>query len=233
MSFPTNFRAQRDKGWAQVKFPCIGFYSFLEFSIGKAPHYETILARLKNGATLLDMGCCFGQDIRKLVSDGASGQNLTGTELEPVFVELGYELFQDRETLGARFETGDVFAEGCYGLEYGTFDFVHTGSFFHQFTWQEQVEALRKCLRLLKPKGGSMLIGRQIAAEEPGTIQHAQLRSGEAYNHDVQTWKKLVAEVTGQIGLNVKVEVELDEVKRERVDRKWKMMKFCLEIVES
>lgn len=192
--------------------------------------YDAILSRLKAGATLLDMGCCLGQDIRKLVYDGAPAENLTGTELEPVFIDLGYELFKDRDRLQAQFITGDIFADGAYGLADGTFDFIHTGSFFHQFNWSEQVEALTKCLRLLKPKPGSMLLGRQIATEEPGSIKHAQLRSGEAYNHNIDTWKTLVAETTEQMGLRANVEAELTDVKRNRADRKWKMMRFCIEL---
>lgn len=185
---------------------------------------------MKNGATLLDMGCCFGQDIRKLVHDGAPAESLTGTELEPVFIDLGYELFRDRDVLGAKFITGDIFAEGTYGLRDGTFDFVHTASFFHLFSRQEQIEALTKCIRLLKPRAGSMLFGRQIAADEPGTIQRAQLRSNEAYHHDVESWRKLVREVTEKLGLQALVEAELTEDKRNRDDRKWKMMRFSIEL---
>lgn len=176
------------------------------------------------------MGCCFGQDLRKLVCDGAPGENLTGAELEPVFIELGYELFKDRKTLKANLIAGDIFSDGAYGLQAGTFDFVHAGSFFHQFTWQEQTEALAKCLRLLKPQADSMLLGRQIAAGEPGTIKHAQFRSGEAYNHDTESWRKLVAEVTDKLGLKVNVDVELMEGRREAADRKWRMMRFSIEL---
>lgn len=211
-----------------MKFPCIGFYAFLEFSIGKAMHYDDILSRLKSGATLLDMGCCFGQDIRKLVHEGVPSENLTGTELEPIFIDLGYELFRDKERLQTKFIAGDIFSDQAYGLEDGSFDFVHTGSFFHQFTWAEQITALSKCLRLLKPKAGSMLIGRQIAMEQPGSIKHAQLRSGEAYNHNIDSWKKLVADVTDELGVKADVEVALMEVKREKGERKWKMMRFCV-----
>lgn len=197
-------------------------------SIGKAIHYDEIFSRLQQGATLLDMGCCFGQDIRKLVYEGVPAEQLTGTELEPVFVDLGYELFRDKDTLSAKFVVGDIFANGAYGLEDGTFDFIHTGSFFHQFTWVEQLESLEKCLRLLKPSAGSMLVGRQIATDTPGTIKHVALRRGEAFHHDIESWKELVREVAKQMGLKVDVEADLMDLKRDRVDRKWKMMRFCI-----
>lgn len=35
--------------------------------------YPEVLERIKNGDQYLDIGCCVGQDIRKLVSDLAIG----------------------------------------------------------------------------------------------------------------------------------------------------------------
>lgn len=62
---------------------------------------------------MLDLGCCCAQDLRKLVHDGAPSENLWGAELKGGFLELGYELFLDRETLKAHFIEADVFdAEG-------------------------------------------------------------------------------------------------------------------------
>lgn len=34
----------------------------------KEPYYDEVLSRVKNGEKLLDLGCCFGQELRKLVS---------------------------------------------------------------------------------------------------------------------------------------------------------------------
>ena len=188
-------------------------------------HYDEVLTRLKSGDNLLDIGCCFGQDIRKLVFDGAPATSLTGAELEQVFIDLGYELFNDKTTLPSKFISGDIFAKGAYGLENGSFDFVHAGSFFHQFTWDEQKEAVTKCLHLLKVKPGSMLLGRQIATDEPGVIKHKSLRSGEAYNHSIETFQKLVDEVIEATGIKLNVEIEHSEMRREG---NYKMMGFCL-----
>ncbi|KAL8695808.1 MAG: hypothetical protein Q9201_007954 [Fulgogasparrea decipioides] len=56
----------------------------------------------------LDLGCCLGQDIRKLVVDGAASENLYGLDIEPHFIDLGYELFRDRRTLKSRFTIADL-----------------------------------------------------------------------------------------------------------------------------
>lgn len=117
---------------------------------------------MKDGATLLDLGCCFGQDIRKLVYDGAPSENITGSDLDAGFIDLGYDLFRDKNKLKSTFKTGDFFAPEKAGLEDGSFDFVHASSFFHLFNLDEQADAIARCLCLLKRKPGSALFGRQV-----------------------------------------------------------------------
>lgn len=50
---------------------------FLQLNISLSPVYDEVLFRLKKDEKLLDLGCCFGQDIRKLVQDGVPSQNRT------------------------------------------------------------------------------------------------------------------------------------------------------------
>jgi hypothetical protein len=64
---------------------------------------------VKNGGSFLDIGCCFAQDIRKLVHDGAPADSLWGAELVPDFIDLGYELFNDKTSLGANFMVANIF----------------------------------------------------------------------------------------------------------------------------
>lgn len=116
-----SYTLQRDKAWRKYKYPCIGLYTFLEFGISTLPQYEQVLSRTKQGEKLLDLGCCMGQDIRKLVFDGAPAENVSATELEPEFIDLGFELFRDKERLErTTFTTGDFFYSR-YGHAYTTF----------------------------------------------------------------------------------------------------------------
>ena len=66
-----------------------------------------MLERIKSGQTLLDLGCCFGQDLRRLVADGAPSRNLCGMDCNATFIDLGYDLFLDRETFEATFVVSD------------------------------------------------------------------------------------------------------------------------------
>lgn len=61
--------SQRVPGLTRPKFPypCIGQFRFLSLGIANSPHYDEVLQRLRGGEKLLDVGCCFGQEIRKLV----------------------------------------------------------------------------------------------------------------------------------------------------------------------
>lgn len=74
-------RDQRDKAWEVFPYPCIGQFRFLNLSLCQQPSYSSVLERLKGGAKYVDIGCCLGQDIRRLVADGAPAENLYGAEL--------------------------------------------------------------------------------------------------------------------------------------------------------
>lgn len=60
---------------------------------------------------MLDFGCCFGHDIRALVTDGAPAENLCGAEINATFLDLGFELFRDHESLKSSFYTANIFDE--------------------------------------------------------------------------------------------------------------------------
>ena len=56
------------------------------------PSYPRILSLLEASQsqhTLLDIGCCFAQDVRKLVYDGAPSQNLYAWDWKGEFLDLG------------------------------------------------------------------------------------------------------------------------------------------------
>ncbi|KAK0341756.1 hypothetical protein LTR02_017117 [Friedmanniomyces endolithicus] len=127
-SLVPHVRAIREKAFKLFPYPCIGLYSFLAFTIAKSPQYPDILHRLKAGEALLDLGCCFGQDLRRLVFDGAPASNLTGVELEQGFLDLGYELLLDRGRFRVPLIAGDFF-EPIPGLEKGSFDMIHAAFF--------------------------------------------------------------------------------------------------------
>ena len=83
---------QREQGFASNPYPCIGLYRFLNLTLLTHPLYNAILQRLKSSdASYLDLGCCFGQDLRQLVNDGVPSERLVGLDIAEPLIERGYD----------------------------------------------------------------------------------------------------------------------------------------------
>jgi ubiquinone/menaquinone biosynthesis C-methylase UbiE len=194
--------SQRDKAFAVFHYPCIGRWRFLDLYITNAPEYPDIIARLKAGETLLDVGCCFGHILRQVVVDGAPAKNLAGTDLRPEFIELGYELFRDKDTLDVNFVTGDVLDPTNTSLAVldAKFDIVHSASFFHLFGWDDQVTVGERIVRFFKPRAKALVLGRQVGTRDPLTLEEYRKQGEKRYQHNVETLQKLwdvIGEKTG------------------------------------
>jgi SAM-dependent methyltransferase len=182
------------------------------------PHYPSLLSRLKSeNQAFLDLGCCFGQDLRALAAAGAPLQNLYATDLRRDFWELGYELFKDKETLKSRFIEGDVMADesttegGLKELD-GKINIVYAGSFLHLFDYAGQFKVCERIVRLLKPVKGSVVLGRQSGHVVAGERAHRTNYREKVFRHNEESFKKMWEEVGEKTGTRWKVEVELQEV---------------------
>ncbi|MCJ1298531.1 hypothetical protein MMC08_001321 [Hypocenomyce scalaris] len=202
----------RERAWDIWPYPCIGRFNFLDLGISQSTLYPHILRRVKDGQTLLDLGCCFGQDIRKLVSDGAPAENLWGADLRAEFINLGYDLFLDKETLKTTFLTADIFdPESALKQLDGQIDIVYTGSFFHLFVWDDQVKVAKRVARLLKPRKGSLVLGRQVGTVKPGEYPHRTNPTGVMWRHDGASFASMWKEVGEATGTKWDVNATLDE----------------------
>lgn len=195
LALATHVQAIRADAWQVFKYPCIGLYGFLRLVSSTLPVYDSVLERLKGGETLLDLGCGMGQEIRKLIFDGAPAENIDGLELERSFIDYGYDLFKDRAKLRSLFHVGDVLHTSTQTLGVQPFDIVMAIYFFHLFNWTEQVEVLTRVVRLLKPKSQSLIFGVQFGCENARSIPHSTSHSGEVFGHNAESWSKLVQEV--------------------------------------
>jgi SAM-dependent methyltransferase len=170
--------------------------------------YQVLLARLKAGGRFLDVGCCLGQDIRKLAFDGAPGEHLVGAELSEGFIELGYELFRDREKLGATLLAANILdEEGPLQELKHTFDVVQLGMILHLFSWDEQVVVFKHAIGLLKDAKGSLIIG-QATGHLDGALTPGW--RGNTFKHNVETFKKLIDQISLETGTRWEAQAELD-----------------------
>jgi 2-polyprenyl-3-methyl-5-hydroxy-6-metoxy-1,4-benzoquinol methylase len=60
--------SQRDKAWSIYPYNCIGRWMFLRLRMSQHPLYSEVQRKVRDGASLLDIGCGLGQDLRKSVS---------------------------------------------------------------------------------------------------------------------------------------------------------------------
>lgn len=181
-------------------------------NIQKSDAYNEVIQRIQSGEQYLDIGCCMGQDIRKLVYDGAPSENIFASDLQARFWDIGYEMFNDKSSLKATFIEADVFdtKSGLHQFT-GKFDIVHAASFFHLFDWDGQVTAAKVIVGLLNPESGSLILGRQAARVEAGDFTAQVEQTKSRYWHNPESWARLWKQVGDESGTEWKVEAEFDE----------------------
>src|SRR4051812_13987345 len=112
-------------------------YQFLDLHLPTTAIYPSLLARLTTQSDkFLDIGCCFGQEIRQLILDGVPSANTYGGDRHSGFFDVGYDLFRDRESLHpTTFIAADVFddASALVTELAGKVDVIYAGALFHLF----------------------------------------------------------------------------------------------------
>ncbi|KAG9997139.1 hypothetical protein KCU78_g17100, partial [Aureobasidium melanogenum] len=213
----------REKAWEVFPYPCIGGFRFLDMPLAGFDAYPEIVRRLKSGNDkYLDLGCCFGQDIRRLVADGVPHEALIGSDLHQGFLDLGYDLFKDKETLRTKFIAADVFeAQSKLTPLEGNIDILHTSSFFHLFGYEGQKKVARRVVQLLKPKKDSLLVGRQVGNIKAHEEESSASGSGNMFLHNVESWKQMWKEIGEETGTQWKVEATLEEWSLPREKASW------------
>ncbi|AEO69857.1 uncharacterized protein THITE_2056534 [Thermothielavioides terrestris NRRL 8126] len=199
----------RDKAWAVFPYGCIGSFSFLDLTAqAQDPRFRAVVDRLKapgSAEAFLDVGCCFGHVIRQLIVEGIPGGRLYGTDLQPRFLDLGYELFRDRAKSTATFLAGDMLKEDdsrLQGLD-GKVDIIYASAFFHLFRREGQVRVAKRMVRFLNPDNpGVMIFGVNGGPKVPGW---------EDYVLDVETWQQMCREVGEATGTDWRTETDVED----------------------
>ncbi|UJR24098.1 hypothetical protein I4U23_027065 [Adineta vaga] len=188
----------RERAWQKHPYPCLGTWSFLDFSIQKNPIYQEILEKCKTqDATIIDFGCCLGQDVRKLIYDGVSIDQIRGYDIDSFFLEQGYELFCDKEQMKEKkvFQIGDIFDDESFE-KISPADYVHVGSFIHLFDAQTQRNVCQRLSRLSK----CAIIGRQVGSLIPGEHSRIGVCNGtKMMRHSPESFQQMWNEVTNGI----------------------------------
>ncbi|KAL9539264.1 hypothetical protein MBANPS3_010366 [Mucor bainieri] len=130
----------------------------------------------------LDIGCCTGTDLRKMMLDGYPKDYLIGMDIEQCYIDCGYELFKDDpDTCPIRFIIDDLFTfEKTHAL-CNTISIVHAGSVLHLFDLDQIVQFIHRATWLLKP--GGILAGGHVCAD----------RSTQYFRHTTKSSKYYMA----------------------------------------
>lgn len=136
--------------------------------------------------------------------------------MRPEFIDLGYDLFGDRDTLKSKFLIGDIFDEttgSAFRELDGKVDIIYAASFFHLFNWEDQFDMTQRVVRLLKPVEGSLILGRQRGNVISGEYEHRTNEKGTMFRHNCKSWKEMWKQVGKATGTSwdVKVWLEKDE----------------------
>ncbi|CDO70605.1 hypothetical protein BN946_scf184748.g2 [Trametes cinnabarina] len=182
--------------------------------------YPTVLEAGKKGNTrFLDLGCCMGTDVRKLVHDGYPASHVFGCDLRQEYIELGHELFGDADRCPIRFFTSNVFdlpttvdsatrntvvpepsTVTALAQLRGVLTHIYTGALFHLFDEETQYGLAARLVTLLERSPGAIIFGRHQGLLEEGYINDALGRN--RYGHSEKSWprlwKKVFAEAEGE-----------------------------------
>ena len=213
---------KRDKAWGIFPWPCVGEFWFIRFGLAIHPLYKTmVIPRLKAGNTLLDLGSCLGQDIRKCIVDGASPHNLYASDLFVEYEELSYELWRDKNIFPpSHFLADDILADndrftsGPLMTQLGPaqVDIISITMFLHLFNWRNQLRAATRILRLLSHKPGSLILGSQAGSVNAGELPlkppFADVDGGEertVFRHNPHSFQQLWLEAGKAVGVPLRV----------------------------
>ncbi|KAF8588575.1 hypothetical protein K439DRAFT_1334874 [Ramaria rubella] len=177
------------QAYAVYPYPCIHFLGFTQLKISRLPLYDTVLklGKEREGAVLLDIGCCFGNDVRKVIADGFPRENVIASDLRAEFWTLGHQLFKSsQESFPVAFLPGDVFDPSFLSPAEALpvtasslsppllpplscltsltplrhrISVIHASSLFHLFPRHQQRVLVHKLGILLSPLPGSLIFG--------------------------------------------------------------------------
>lgn len=174
------------------------------------PGYKAMVERVREGASLLDLGCCFGQDLRIVAAEGAPTQNMVASDVVGEYWERGFDLFRDREKMRGRFIQADLLDPGSELARQmrGKIDIVIAAHFFHLFSWDMQVQAFKKVVELVTPTGWIMgyQIGASPANEMPAGRTVGSSSTNAKFYHDEESFRRMWRQIEDETGIKWTIE---------------------------
>lgn len=115
---------------------------------------------LRRTGPFLDYGCGTGDNIRQLLRDDFSREQITGFDLTRESLNLGFDLYRDEDTIRDLFVVNGTFPFGA-----ATFDTIYSGSVIHVIADEDELFGyLDNAWKALRP--GGILFGSTLGLED-------------------------------------------------------------------
>ncbi|GIK05079.1 hypothetical protein Aspvir_009178 [Aspergillus viridinutans] len=207
----TLYHQQAKRAFEIESYPCFQKFMFLHFDLYHSPSYQLILEQTKAGNLFLDLGCGLGQDIRRLVYDGAPSENLIGLELRQAFVNLGHDLFQDKSDLKSKFLVQSFFADTPELMSLAKrVKVINSGMFMHLWDWEKQSEVAKRMIYLLAPEKGAIITGLHFGSRSAGMWE--AVKESPMFVHSPETLKDLWRQCAQETGTFWEFQCVVEEV---------------------
>jgi len=229
-------------------YPCIRWFHFAKLKMWRLSPYQDLLrtGKSRKDAIFLDIGCCVGNDARKLVADGYPLEQVVTSDLRQEFADIGHKLFRTTQgTYPIAFVPGDAFDpkhldtvpplasvhEPTDSPEGSALDLcsltslnplqgrvfaIHASSFFHLFSEERQLYVARALAGLLSPEPGSVIFGLHVGNPEKGFITSPGI-DRPMFCHCPESWAQLWDGIVFEKGV-VDVKAKLVQMGREEPD---------------
>lgn len=204
---------------------------FLLPRMPRLPWYQMILDRVRRGAVIVDVGCCFGQDLRFLAAGGAPTEKMFATDIVSDFWDLSYDLFRDKDSFQAHFNTADVLDSNApLGEIKSEADILLVNQVFHLFNRERQVAMAKNLVACSRPD--TWIVGWHIGSVSGRALPvgvHTGGATGSAGGdtklfHNDDTWTELWQQVGAETGTQWSIETAmqpLEEWGYEKEDTAW------------
>ena len=183
-------------------------------------YYRDIVSRLQDSASILDLGCCFGQDLRYMAADGAPTQNMYASDVTEDLWDIGFEMYRDTGRMKARFLIADILDPNSSHTELrGKIDVLLVNQVFHLFDWDKQIQAGKNMVSLSRP--GTWLVGYHIGSVIGRAVPVKATTGGSTgsagsntrFLHSQDTWQDIWRHIGEETGTEWVVESSIHELK--------------------
>ena len=169
-----------------------------------------------------------------------------GFDYKPEYIELGFDLFRDKQTFQGCMVGGDMLAPlvspqnadlKALSIE-GAVDVINVVQVLHSWDYDDQLKAAVNLVAFSRPKPGSLIAGDQMGSVKAGSYPMPS-EGGSHYRHNVESFQAFWKEVGERTKTRWDVEAALegsqaikDNEKSKYMDQDVRMIRFCCERLE-